>query len=599
MNFLRFATIAGLWLIYSPAFSQLNYKSLLRLAQDSTKHQKYNVAIKLLFKAKSLKGKDTGYSDKVNMYLGNNYEALNKIDSSIFYYGEAVKFCEQKKDFAALSFLYSRLGNLESSVSGRQKNAINYFKKQLIYDKLLKDSTNLFDCLNNIGVSYKELNIPDSAIFYFDKVISNQSSYNNAKNNALLFTADTYSLQHRYKSALIFYDKALRNLTLANDTTGLFAAYANKGDCLMQQNKFNESIICLNKANQFINPNITDTYKAVLYHNFAFVYSKLKLFEKAFKFKNLENITKDNINTENIGDAIIEMAAKYELRKKQDSIYISKQALVLADAKTNEKQRNFIILVVVSVAIILFFISIYRFKQLKYKNSLQRKEAEQNALKLNYQYKLTESELKAIRSQMNPHFIFNVLNSIEAYIMENDKKTASRLLQKFAALSRLILENSTKSLVIADKELKALMLYTELEAMRYDNSFKYNFIVDDEINLKRLFLPPMLIQPLIENAILHGLITAQNPDANLKVQFSLVQNGICITIEDNGYGIEKQCALDTKSIIKEKSMGLASIIERIEIINKQESSYKASFNIAPRLGGGTIATICLPLFTEQ
>ncbi|RZL66944.1 MAG: hypothetical protein EOO93_04575, partial [Pedobacter sp.] len=248
-------------------------------------------------------------------------------------------------------------------------------------------------------------------------------------------------------------------------------------------------------------------------------------------------------------------------------------------------------------SVIVYLINLYRIRQLRFKNTLQKQEAIQNELLLKHQFQLTESELKAIRSQMNPHFIFNVLNSIEAYIMDNDKHTASRLIQKFAALSRLILENSTKSLVTADREWKALKLYTELEAMRYNNSFSFNFEADESLHLKTLLLPPMLIQPLIENAILHGLIENPKPGAHLEVQLKKHEQGICITVEDNGSGLNHQPKTRTKTGVKEKSMGLASIKERIAMINAQKNNYLASFEIMPRAEGeGTFATIFLPNF---
>ncbi|RZK47393.1 MAG: hypothetical protein EOO87_22030, partial [Pedobacter sp.] len=462
-----------------------------------------------------LNGKDKSYSDSVYLYLGNNYEAINKIDSSIFYYGEAVKFSERKKDYASLSFLYSRLGSIESSYTKRYGNAINYFKKQLFCDKILKDSVSMFDCLNNIGLTYKSSNLTDSALVYFSKVANSISIHNKSKNIAMLSIADSYSKQKRFDLALSNYDKAISLFSLSKDSSSLCIAFANKGDCLMQMKRFDESIIALQRAKDYITPAISLTNKLALYHNFAFVYNKQKEYAKAFYYKNLENLTKDSINTESIGNAVAEMTAKYELRQQQDSLYISKQKLALADVKAEERQRNFIILLVGAIILGLLLVAFYSNKQLRLKNKLQQQEATQNELQLTYQYKLSESELKAIRSQMNPHFIFNVLNSIESYIMDNEKAIASRLIQKFAGLSRLILENSTKSLVTADREWKALKLYTELEAMRYSDSFTYSFNVDENLQLQHILLPPMLIQPLIENAILHGLIVEPKPDAHL------------------------------------------------------------------------------------
>ncbi|EDM36170.1 Tetratricopeptide TPR_2 [Pedobacter sp. BAL39] len=261
-----------------------------------------------------------------------------------------------------------------------------------------------------------------------------------------------------------------------------------------------------------------------------------------------------------------------------------------------------IIVVIILISILLLVYNKYRIRQIRLRGTLQQQQSEQLNRELSYQNQLSESELKAIRSQMNPHFIFNVLNSIESYIMDNDRKVASRLIQKFAALSRLILENSTKSLVTADREWKAIRLYTELEAIRYDQIFSHEFILDESIELRELLLPPMLIQPLIENAILHGLIVAPKKDAHLSVSLKKEQTGICVTIVDNGVGLsfrQKPKSIFLKGI-KEQSMGLESIKERIEMINRQHPSNVASFSIEEGAGGiGTVAVICLPVITES
>lgn len=254
-----------------------------------------------------------------------------------------------------------------------------------------------------------------------------------------------------------------------------------------------------------------------------------------------------------------------------------------------------ILIVVLLSSILLFLYNKYRIRQLRFNSTLQRQEADLRNKELSYKNQLSESELKAIRSQMNPHFIFNVLNSIESYIMDNDKKTASRLIQKFAALSRLILENSTKSMVTADREWKAIKLYTELEAMRYNHVFTYTFKLDEEIELQELLLPPMLIQPLIENAILHGLIIDNQPGAHLEVKLEKNKEGICITVQDNGKGYHPEEKKTIKIGVKEKSMGIESIRERIENINLQNQGVIASFQISTNENNrGTVAILCLP-----
>ena len=600
MKPLRLALSVGLVLLCFNGFAQTGFKALTKAAADNARVQHYDAAIKLLLKAKTLKGRDTAYADWVNTYLGSNYEALNKVDSAIFYYGEAVKYSESKKDNASLAFLYNRLGSIELVFTQRYAKAIDYLNKQLTYTRLLKDSASLFDCLNNLGIAYKGLNKYKVALSYFNKVAVNNSKFNSSKNVALLLTADIFSLTKIYPQALNYYNIAIKGLTAARDSADLFTAYANKGDCLMQQGKFDESIISLKKAQEYITPYIANANKAALYHNFAYVYGKQQAFDQAFHFQNLEEATKDSVNLESINKAVAEMSAKYELRQQQDSLLINKQKLVLADAKGEEKQRNIVILLVVLIAVVITFFSIYRIRQLRYRNDIQQQEAEQTELKLLHQYQLSESELKAIRSQMNPHFMFNVLNSIEAYIMDGDRKTASRLVQKFASLTRLILENSTKSLVPAEREWKALKLYTELEATRYDNAFNFNFTVDEHLNLNTLFLPPMLIQPLIENAIIHGLIADKKEGAHLEVSLTRTETGVCIKVTDNGVGMQRSAEQPRKVYtVKEQSIGLASIRERIQMINVQNKTAAASFNIGPGEGGfGTVAVICLPVMAN-
>jgi len=133
--------------------------------------------------------------------------------------------------------------------------------------------------------------------------------------------------------------------------------------------------------------------------------------------------------------------------------------------------------------------------------------------------------------------------------------------------------------------------------MRYNNSFSYEFIVAPEVQLQNLLLPPMLIQPLIENAILHGLIVDNRPDAHLEVKLTQGEKKICITITDNGIGLQNRSTIPKRLAgVKEKSMGIESILERIEMINLQNHNNISQFAISSNANGvGTVAVICLPV----
>lgn len=307
---------------------------------------------------------------------------------------------------------------------------------------------------------------------------------------------------------------------------------------------------------------------------------------------------------------------KLRTREKQKQLIISEnkgklqagrvkalsQEQQLNGLRMNQLRLYGILSVVILLSVLLYLINLYRIRQLRFKNTLQRQEADQQAREISYQNKLSESELKAIRAQMNPHFIFNVLNSIESYVLENDSKTASRLVQKFASLSRLILENSTQSMVTADREWKALKLYTELEAMRFNNQFTYSFYADPGLDLAMLMLPPMLVQPLIENSIHHGLRNSTAEKNCVNVRLEQTETEIYFIVDDNGIGMDEAEKFKTFSAVKSRSIGLTAIRERIEIINGMNKTKAASFEIHKKSGNGgtgTIAKLTLPKVLKQ
>lgn len=214
-----------------------------------------------------------------------------------------------------------------------------------------------------------------------------------------------------------------------------------------------------------------------------------------------------------------------------------------------------------------------------------------------FKQKLVESELKAIRAQMNPHFIFNVLNSIESYVVENDAKSASLMIQKFAGLCRLVLESSTQSFVTADREWKAIKLYTELEAVRFNNQFAFQFSYDESIDMQKLMVPPMLFQPLIENAIHHGLRNYLNTDGLVSIQLLRRNEKVVFIVTDNGIGLNATKNQKINHLLKQKSLAIKGIQERIAAINTSTGTIAASFKIRELTENGqsgTVAELTLP-----
>lgn len=187
-------------------------------------------------------------------------------------------------------------------------------------------------------------------------------------------------------------------------------------------------------------------------------------------------------------------------------------------------------------------------------------------LKSDYEKKVADMELTALRAQMNPHFIFNSLNSIENYIIQNETVKASEYLNGFSRLMRLILQNSRTHLVNLKDEIEALKLYMEMESLRFNHEVAYEVIIDPELDVSDIDIPPMLIQPYVENGIWHGLRHKGGP-GKITLSFTRDSGYLKCIIEDNGVGRIKAATLASKNPTR-KSMAMNITNERLQTINK-------------------------------
>ncbi|MEQ1675591.1 MAG: two-component regulator propeller domain-containing protein [Chitinophagaceae bacterium] len=216
----------------------------------------------------------------------------------------------------------------------------------------------------------------------------------------------------------------------------------------------------------------------------------------------------------------------------------------------------------------------------------EKEKKEEETILMTTQRKMTEVEMQALRAQMNPHFIFNCLNSINRYIVKSDQTTASLYLTKFAKLIRLILDNSNSKNVILTNELEALKLYIEMEALRFDKKFTYEIKVEGDLSTDTVEVPPLIIQPYVENAIWHGLLHKES-DGHLSVRLSMTNEFIlqCV-IEDNGIGREKAKELKSKTATSRKSLGMQLTENRLSLLNKHAELHASIEIIDMEKGNG-------------
>lgn len=207
---------------------------------------------------------------------------------------------------------------------------------------------------------------------------------------------------------------------------------------------------------------------------------------------------------------------------------------------------------------------------------------------------------QALRKQMNPHFIFNALNSIQLFILQNDKKMSNKYLNKFSSLMRLVLENSQNNLITLERELAALSLYLEIESIRFKGKFIYSVNVDKDIDEGLCKIPPLLLQPYVENAIWHGLMNLEKGEiGRLDIDINLVDGFINCLIIDNGVGREKAKELVSNKNRSHESLGTKINQNRVETFNfVGDSSISIQYEDLKSVEGnatGTKVSIILPI----
>lgn len=205
-----------------------------------------------------------------------------------------------------------------------------------------------------------------------------------------------------------------------------------------------------------------------------------------------------------------------------------------------------------------------KLKQLESEQSLEAKQIELAGIN----EQLAEARLSALQAQMNPHFVFNALNSIKRMILEGENDTASRYLSKFALMIRMTLEHSKETFVTLHDNVQYLKAYLEMERLRFDQTFTYLIDVDESVDDSEISLPSMMIQPLVENAIWHGLMYTDT-EKMLKISFAVVSNRLRCVVEDNGMGIRQSEELRRRSRTVHRSVGLENLRKRIGIMNEK------------------------------
>lgn len=444
---------------------------------------------------------------------------------------------------------------------------------------------------SNIALNYARLNNYDSAIYYHDKAIELYEKLfkesGNGVNMAYVLTmkGETYIKFNEFERAITYFNKAIQWHHEKYSNPRVYATcLLNISEILLRKERGNKKN--LQALYSQINSNLEQAIKifkdSEKYSNLLRACSAAKEvnellgnYRVANEYSNLMHIVKDSLSNREQRARVKELMIQHEAKEYEQQI---------DKLKKESADNNLIItlllgLLAVSLFSILLFISL---QKLRYRN-------EKRTL-----------ELTALRSQMNPHFIFNCLNSINLYIVKSKIIEATNYLTAFSKLMRSILDNSKFSTVTLREEIKTISLYLELESMRFNDKFSYNINVSEGLDTDRLKISPMIIQPFIENAIWHG-IQHKDERGNILIAFSVKNNSLICTIEDNGVGRYKALEFEkvkAESSKKSNSHGIQITKDRLNLLSRK--GLKPFLQITDLIDGnkkptGTKVEIGLPI----
>jgi len=479
---------------------------------------------------------------------------------------QATVFTRQGNGEKALELLFKSLAIKTKFNDSSGGTSLTYFSIAKIYEDL-QDFTNakenylasanwiskkneIYKCspFTAMGNLLLRENMEDSALYYIDKV-------NLLKKNfpgVLLLLGDISVKKGDYKAALENYKAAAIAGSSIFPGNPIYInpaiIYKKIATVFNKENQSDSAFFYARKAYALAlvvkNPVIIVAACDILIDLFA----KEKKYDSAYTYQKILIEKKDNLFTE-------------EKERQIHNIYFNERLREQELATQNEKQRSQKkIYLLAGLAILLIAVGIgYRAR-----------------MKSRFFKQLAETEMRALRAQMNPHFIFNCLASINRYIVKSDTKSASAYLTKFSKLIRLILDNSANELISIDAEIQTLKLYLEMESLRFDGSFEYEIQYDSMSRTDNTAIPAMIIQPYVENAIWHGLLhlpeaeTGKEKKGKIWLRFlQQTEDMLIVEIEDNGIGRKRAFELKSKDILKTKSYGMQISRDRIGIINRQ------------------------------
>lgn len=480
--------------------------------------------------------------------LGRTYDVLGNFDRATFYYFKALKLDEENRDTVGLIHSYWAIASVYSNNQEKRKS-ITYNTKAL----LLANEINYLQVIPSlesmIGMDYLSLEVYDTAYKYIFRANISVAD-NRDVPTIILRKASYYIVTKKYAASLPYLDSAINVCLTQNSLMNLGIAYQKKGYVLFNLREFDKAEMYYLKSKKIYADLYWNEGMINLYKDLSEVYEKQNKPQKSLEMFKMYHHLNDSLSAEDKRLAIV---------KKDFAHQQEKSALEIANLELeNEKKETQIKAYIYSslggcvILVLLFVLGYFTYKR--------KKEKEENEfLKL---------EQKLLRTQMNPHFIFNSLSAIQNFLYSNKTEETALYLGKFAKLMRNILESSREDKITLEKEIEIITHFMELHKLRLKDKLNYSIEIDENIDETEIEIPPMLLQPFIENAVQHGVEANEN-GGNINIVISEENEVLKISVKDDGEGITQKYKVITG---QHKSYAIDITKERLANINKKSKS---------------------------
>jgi tetratricopeptide (TPR) repeat protein len=509
------------------------------------------------------------YKAKIYNSLGSLYDDKSDIPKAIENHLIALRYAESIDYKAQVATICNGIGRAYLYLSEYDK-AKEYYEKAIKIKELLGQfDISLATSYQNLSNCYDAQKDYKKSLFYLDKAIEIRKTHNNYIHLTSTYNnkAFTLFLMKRYNEAEKIAETSIQladSLKVFNEKMYSLSTYA---EILFAQNKVKQAEKAMEESIGLSKKN-NDLY--LIKYNLDLMYDinvQKGNYKKALDYFKQKSVVLDSVNSISSRKEVEKLALEYETEKKNGEIDLLNKEKTFSKIELKKSRQLQITLLVVA----LLLIAVIGLLRSRHKNKIKTNKLLKDAMEQSFEKKLADSELQALRAQMNPHFLFNCLNSINSFIIKNNQEKASEYLTKFSKLIRRVLSNSKEKKVTLSNELEALELYIEMEALRFNDKFQYELNIDKDLEVDYIEVPPLIIQPYVENSIWHGLMHKSDKDGKLAIKITQEKNVLIYVIEDNGIGREASAKIKSKSAERQKSFGMSITKERLKYTNNKKN----------------------------